>query len=128
LLPCGVEYLPSDGSPTVVSVCSLVVQNRCLPSARSHTQYRYLGCLIAPWVIAALNVVGDTHVAATVAFGYGVPCFAGGLYDFPDLLVRGAEGGRQFNVGDAFFGDIDGFLGGLLFGIGWRASLLGVRS
>jgi hypothetical protein len=71
-------------------------------------------------------MVGDTHVAATVAFGYRVPCFLGGSQDLPNLLACGSVGTKQFDVRDAFFGDIDGFLSPLLFGVGRRTSLLGI--
>jgi hypothetical protein len=77
-------------------------------------------------VIDALDMVGDTYVAATAAFGYRVPCFVGGLHDFPKLFASGSIGSKQFDVQDAFIGNIEGFLRRRLFGAGWRTSLLGL--
>jgi hypothetical protein len=77
-------------------------------------------------VADALDMVGDTYVAATVAFGYRVPCFVGGSHDVPSSFASGSIGGKQFDVRDAFIGNIEGFLRRRLFGAGWRTSLFGL--
>jgi hypothetical protein len=56
-LPCGIGYSPLDGSPTVVSVRSLIIQSQRLPNARSDEQYTYLGSPPALWSVAVAAVV-----------------------------------------------------------------------
>jgi hypothetical protein len=79
-------------------------------------------------VTDAFDMVGDTHVAATVAFEYCFPCFLGGSHDFPNSLAGGSIGGKEFDVRDTLFGDINDLLRRLLLGAGRRTSLLGIHS